>query len=95
MRKMLAVLKREYLSAVRKKMFIFMTLFFPVLMSAAMLVPTYLIGRSLGGKKVAVVDGTGELRDAFTNGATASMIPVKPAMRNWKRKPTQKSMGVL
>jgi len=67
MRKMFAVLKREYLSAVRKKMFIFMTLFFPVLMSAAMLLPTLLIARSLGGKKVAVVDGTGELRDAFTN----------------------------
>lgn len=67
MRKMFAVLKREYLSAVRKKMFIFMTLFFPVLMSAAMLLPTLLIARSLGGKKVAVVDGTGQLRDAFTN----------------------------
>lgn len=63
---MFAVLKREYLSAVRKKMFIFMTLFFPVLMSAAMILPTMLIARSLGGKKVAVVDGTGQLRDAFS-----------------------------
>lgn len=67
MRKMFAVLKREYLSAVRKKMFIFMTLFFPVLMSAAMLLPTLLLEHSLGGKKVAIVDGSGQLRDAFTH----------------------------
>lgn len=71
MRKMFAVLKREYLSAVRKKMFIFMTLFFPVLMSAAMLLPTLLIAKSLGGKKVAVVDETGQLRDAFTKAGRA------------------------
>ena len=39
MSKMLAVIKREYLQAVRKKMFIFMTLFFPVLMAALFIVP--------------------------------------------------------
>src|SRR5438067_4889607 len=65
MRKLFAVLKREYLSTVRKKMFIFMTLFFPVLMSAAMIVPGLMIAKSLGGKKVAVIDGTGQIRDAF------------------------------
>ncbi len=66
MRKMFAVLKREYLAAVRKKMFIFMTLFFPVLMAGVMILPGLMMAKSLGGKKVAVVDGTGQLRDAFT-----------------------------
>src|SRR6266851_3161842 len=66
MRKLFAVLKREYLQAVRKKMFIFMTLFFPVLMTGVMALPMVLMANSLTGKKVAVIDGTGQLRDAFT-----------------------------
>ncbi|HYS54011.1 MAG TPA: ABC transporter permease [Thermoanaerobaculia bacterium] len=66
MRKLFAVLKREYIQAVRKKMFIFMTLFFPVLMSGVMILPGLMMAKSLTGKKVAVVDGTGQLRDAFT-----------------------------
>ena len=66
MRKLFAVLKREYLQAVRKKMFIFMTLFFPVLMTGVMALPMMLMANSLTGKKVAVIDGTGQLRDAFT-----------------------------
>jgi ABC-2 type transport system permease protein len=66
MRKMLAVFKREYLAAVRKKMFIFMTLFFPVLMAGMMVLPGLMMAKGLGEKNVAVIDGTGELRDAFT-----------------------------
>src|SRR5438552_17109575 len=49
MRKMFAVFKREYLSSVRKKMFIFMTLFFPVLMAALFLIPMMVMSRILGG----------------------------------------------
>ena len=75
MRKLFAVLKREYLSTVRKKMFIFMTLFLPVLMSAAMIVPGLMLAKTLGGKKVAVIDGTGQLRDAFNK------IPGAPKRR--------------
>src|ERR1700694_72973 len=65
MRKMFAVFKREYLVAVRKKMFIFMTLFFPVLMAGMMVVPGLMMAKGLGEKHVAVIDATGELRDAF------------------------------
>lgn len=66
MRKMFAVLKREYFAAVRRKMFIFMTLFFPVLMAGLMILPGLMMARGLGEKKVAVVDGTGALREAFS-----------------------------
>ena len=65
MNKMFAVLKREYLAAVRKKMFIFMTLFFPVLMSALMVLPGLMMAKGMGEKKVIVIDGTGDLADAF------------------------------
>lgn len=70
MRKMVAVFKREYLSSVRKKMFIFMTLFFPVLMAAIFFIPMMVMAKTLGGKSVAVIDGTGLLHDAFAKGAT-------------------------
>jgi ABC-2 type transport system permease protein len=74
MNKMWAVLKREYLAAVRKKMFIIMTILFPVLMSAAMLVPGLMVARGLGEKNVAVLDGTGKLQSAFTR----TIAPVQP-----------------
>ena len=52
MKKMWAVLKREYIVAVRKKMFIFMTLFFPVLMAGLIVLPGLMMARGLGEKKV-------------------------------------------
>jgi ABC-2 type transport system permease protein len=67
-------MKREYLQAVRKKMFIFMTLFFPVLMAGMIILPGLLIAHSLGDKKVAVIDGTGALGDAFAK----TIAPVAP-----------------
>ncbi|HUP45982.1 MAG TPA: ABC transporter permease [Thermoanaerobaculia bacterium] len=66
MNKLLAVLKREYLQAVRKKMFIIMTFLMPVLMAALLVLPSLIMARGMGEKKIAVVDGTGELREAFT-----------------------------
>ncbi|MBV9493564.1 MAG: ABC transporter permease, partial [Acidobacteria bacterium] len=65
MNKMLAVIRREYLQAVRKKMFIIMTFLFPVLMASAFLLPTLLMAKTLSGRRIAIVDGTGRLRDAF------------------------------
>jgi ABC-2 type transport system permease protein len=81
MNKMLAVLKREYLAAVRKKMFIIMTILFPVLMSAAMLLPGLMVARGLGEKNVAVLDGTGKLRSAFTR----TIAPVQPDVKRTLR----------
>ena len=65
MKKMFAVFKREYLQAVRKKMFIVMTFLLPLLMIGVFLIPTLLIEGGLGKKRVAVIDGTGGLEEAF------------------------------
>jgi ABC-2 type transport system permease protein len=64
MKKMMAVFKREYLQAVRKKMFIIMTFLMPLLMIGAFAVPTMLMG-GMGRKHVVVIDGSGELKEAF------------------------------
>ncbi len=82
MNKIFAVLKREYLSAVRKKMFIFMTLFFPVLMAGLMFVPIVLIGKSLSGKRIAVIDATGRLSSVFSKPLQPEIPDPKEAMRS-------------
>ena len=83
MKKLIAVLKREYLAAVRKKMFIIMTFLMPFLMIALFILPSLMMARGMGEKKVVVLDGTGQLRAAFagtdqiTAGGTKADLPQK------------------
>lgn len=94
MNKMLAVLKREYLAAVRKKMFIIMTILFPVLMSVAMLLPGLMVARGLGEKNVAVLDGTGKLQSAFTRTIAPATPDPKAALRGSRRGELPQSINV-
>jgi len=66
MKKMFAVFKREYIQAVRKKMFIVMTFLMPALMIGLFMIPSLIMERGLGQKHVVVLDGTGQLKEAFT-----------------------------
>ena len=81
MRKMLAVLKREYLATVRKKIFIIMTILLPLIMGTAMFLPSLMIARGLGEKRVAVIDGTGKLQSAFSRTIAATLPDPKQALR--------------
>ncbi|MDQ3282984.1 MAG: ABC transporter permease [Acidobacteriota bacterium] len=72
MNKMFAVFKREYLQAVRKKSFIIMTFLMPVFMALLFMLPGMMLERGMGEKKVVVLDGTGQLRDAFTREPSAA-----------------------
>lgn len=65
MNKMYAVMKREYLQAVRKKAFIIMTLLLPFLMAGMMVLPGLMMAKGMGTKRIAVLDGTGKLESAF------------------------------
>lgn len=67
MKKMYAVMKREYLQAVRKKVFIIMTLLFPFLMAGIMVLPGLMMAKGMGKKRIAILDGTGQLQRAFVN----------------------------
>jgi ABC-2 type transport system permease protein len=73
MNKLFAVLKREYLQAVRKKMFIIMTFLMPVLVAGVLVLPSLLMSRGMGEKKITVIDATGELQDVFS-----SEVPLTP-----------------
>ena len=94
MNKMFAVIKREYLQAVRRKMFIFMTIFFPVLMAALFTVPGFIMARGLGGKKVAVVDGTGALRSSFSHKIEPEVPDPKKALSGGNRGELPQSLDV-
>ena len=75
MNKLLAILKREYLQAVRRKMFIIMTILLPLLMAAAFVLPSLIMARGMGSKRIVVVDGTGKLQPAFSKDEEAKPAP--------------------
>src|SRR6056297_3141249 len=53
------IIKREYISRVRKKSFLVMTILGPILFAALMVLPSYLANKSDKTKRVNVVDETG------------------------------------
>jgi ABC-2 type transport system permease protein len=65
MNKMMVVMKREYLQAVRRKAFIIMTVLLPFLMIGLVMLPGLIMTRGMGKKRIAVLDATGSLRQAF------------------------------
>jgi ABC-2 type transport system permease protein len=61
-KKIFIIAKREYLERVRSRWFVVVTLLIPVLMSALVLVPTYLATRSGASNEIrhiTIIDGTG------------------------------------
>lgn len=67
MNKILLVIQREYLSRVKKKSFIVMTILGPILMAALFIVPVFLSQMSEGVKKVEILDETGWFLNKFEN----------------------------
>ena len=61
------IIKREYLTRVRKKSFIVMTILGPILMAALFIVPTYLATMGGDTKTIQVVDETGLFAERFEN----------------------------
>ncbi len=68
MNKILLIIQREYLTRVRKKSFIIMTLVGPLLIAAMILAPVYLSDLAAGkATKIAVLDETGWFYQKFKN----------------------------
>lgn len=69
MNKTLLILKREYLTRVRKKSFIIMTFLGPLLMAGIMIVPIWLASLSdVAERRIAVLDETGWFTGKFESG---------------------------
>ena len=68
MNKITLIIKREYLTRVKKRSFIVMTILGPILMAALMIVPVYLANQSSSDKKsITVLDETAWFLDKFQN----------------------------
>ena len=80
MARLWAVIKREYLERVRTKWFVFATVFAPVLMTALLILPIWLIGKSGGSSdfsRITILDASGiglgaRVRSELAGGLTAS-----------------------
>jgi ABC-2 type transport system permease protein len=69
MNKIMLIIKREYLTRVKKKSFVIMTLLGPILMAGLMLVPIWLATKDKDMQRIEVVDETKEFINQFENTA--------------------------
>ena len=67
MNKIGLILQREYMTRVKKKSFLIMTLLGPVLMAAVFIVPMILAANSEEKSNIGVIDETGVFADKFVN----------------------------
>ena len=78
MNKIGLIIKREYLTRVRKRSFIIMTFLGPILLAALYIVPILLaLNSSEERRTIAVVDGSHWFEDRFTNNAEQTFIIVE------------------
>jgi ABC-2 type transport system permease protein len=75
MSKISLIIKREYLTRVKKKSFIVMTILGPILMAALFIVPVYLTQMGGDSKTIQVVDETGLFIERFEN---TDLLTFKP-----------------
>ena len=67
MDKILLIIKREYLTRVKKKSFLVMTILGPILMAAVFIVPVYFAQMEGEVKKLGIIDETGLFANEFEN----------------------------
>lgn len=65
MDKVLLIIQREYLTRVKKKAFVIMTLAGPLLMAAILVIPVWLSMKKKDSKSIAIVDESGLLKGKF------------------------------
>jgi ABC-2 type transport system permease protein len=80
MKKILAVIKKEYKAIVKKKSFIIMTILTPVLMGGMMFVPVLLMKMGRTEKKIAVADLAGSYYQALTVKPVPAKTPAKKGL---------------
>lgn len=91
MRKLLAVVKREYVQRVRTRFFVIATILGPVLMAAFTIVPALMFGIKAGGPtRLAIVDQTGRMYGRVAREITSNK---KLGKNNTPEKPTQPPVG--
>jgi len=85
MNKIILILKREYLTRVKKKSFVIMTILGPILMAAMIILPTYIADWSEATeKRIAVLDETGWFFEKFKEQDNISFYHVYEGLESEK-----------
>lgn len=84
MNKIFLIIKREYLTKVKKKSFIVMTLLGPILMASLFILPVYLASRQDDKELINVLDETGLFFSKFENNQNYTFIPVTSSLKDAK-----------
>jgi len=95
MNKILLIVQREYLTRVRKRSFLVMTLIGPVLMAAVFIVPIYISTLENDLKVIAVLDETGIFAPRFQNSETLQFVTLEGGLEDAKRTLTEKGYYAL
>ncbi|PRY11570.1 ABC-2 type transport system permease protein [Pontibacter ummariensis] len=84
MSKIWLIIQREYLTRVRKKSFIIMTLLTPILLAAFMVLPAWLVSMSDETETVMVLDESGLFADKLENKKDLTYIPLQGSLEQAK-----------
>ncbi|MFD2514525.1 ABC transporter permease [Pontibacter locisalis] len=84
MHKIWLIVQREYLTRVRKKSFIIMTLLTPLLLAAFMVIPAWLVTISDSGETVMVLDETGLFEDKLEDKKDLKFLPLAGSLEQAK-----------
>jgi len=76
MNKIFLIIQREYLTKVKKKSFIIMTILGPILMASLFILPVYLASRQDDKQLISVLDDTGLFFSKFENSENYTFVPV-------------------
>ncbi len=92
MKKLLAVVKREYVQRVRTKFFVIATILGPMLMAAFTVVPALMFGMKSGGPtRVVIIDQTGKVYARVAKELQTGRE--RPSKRETRRPPAQPAVG--
>ncbi len=92
MNKISLIIQREYLTRVRKRSFIVMTILGPILMALIFILPVYLATQQDEQRQIQVIDETGWFASKFENTDNYTFLPIALSLEDAKRN-LQKSSG--
>jgi ABC-2 type transport system permease protein len=96
MKKIWLIIKREYLTRVKKKSFIIMTFLGPALMASVWIVPLLLASRSEGVKTIEVLDETGLFYEEFKETEDTKFVYITDDLQTAKENLSgSESFGIL
>ncbi|NVO21712.1 MAG: ABC transporter permease [Bacteroidetes bacterium] len=85
MNKIFLIIRREYLTRVRKRSFVVMTILGPILMALIFILPVYLATRQDEKRQIQVIDETGWFAPKFENTGNYQFIPISLSLEEAKK----------